>query len=187
MKINKRKVCICLLISSLFIVWLFFVISINQKYAAPSYRQHMLGEHFEFNGFEICATDIRFMDRNSVNRLFADVIPYWGDCKCVLYFLTITNNTSAPKEIELQYFVMQTSAWCNSILMHTYGEISQMYYPELPITLHPTLEPGETIQCVLPYTMPKVQFTEKQWAACESAGYELMVSLYPIKEYITLQ
>lgn len=187
MNTRKKWIYIYLLISILTIVWLFFVVSINKKYPNPSYKQHTLGETFEFNGFEICATDIRFLNKDTVNNLFADVIPYWEDCKCVLYFLTITNNNPESKEIELQYFVMQTSAWCNSILMHTYGEISQIYYPELPITLHPTLEPGETIQCVLPYTVPKVQFTKKQWATCETAGYELVLSLYPVKEYITLQ
>ena len=119
---SKKRIYIYLLIGLLSIVWLIFVISINKKYPAPSYRQHMLGETFEFNGFEICATDIRFMDDETVNRLFKDEITYGIDCKCVLYFLTITNNIPQPKEIELQYFVMQTSAWKNSILMHTlYG------------------------------------------------------------------
>ncbi len=187
MRKKIKKGSICLLCLMLLIIWMGNIICINKKYPEAILDRHLLGETFEWNGFEICATDIQFLDENYVNTIFKDEIENFGGCKCVLVFLTITNNSTEMKEIQLYPLILQSGAWKNSILMMTFGDISQMYYPELPVTLHPKLEAGESIQCVLPYTMVKTIFTDKQWEKCENAEYELVFSLYPVKTFIKLQ
>ena len=48
------------------------------------------------------------------------------------------------------------------------------------------MNPGDTFTCTLPYMIPKVNFTDKQWKELENSQFKLILSLYPVKREILL-
>lgn len=175
------------LVFLLLIFWFICVIRINLKYPDPKIQKHELNEVAELDGFEVSVSKMEFLDEGSTKELFADEIERYGDCRCILVYITVKNNRSEKARIELYPFVLESDAWKNSVIMSAFLKVNEEYVTEGRATLQPEIEAGGTYECILTYSIAKVSFTENQWKGLKNRNYNLVLSLYPVKKSIQLQ
>lgn len=175
------------LIFLILLLWLISVIRINLKYPNAANTVYKVNESIEYNEFEINVSKMEFLDEARTKELFADEIERFGDCRCVLVYITVKNNGSEKRRIELYPFILESDAWKNSIMMSVYQEINEEYIKEGKVTLQPEIDAYGTYECILTYSIAKTNFTQEQWEGVENRKFDLVLTLYPVKRSVELQ
>lgn len=179
----KKK---CIIGIAIIIVWSIGVIKINNTYSEVQEEKCGILQEMEYNGLTISIEKEEFMDKESINKIFEKSFGRNLEQQCMLLYMNITNKTDEKKTMELNSLVLQSGAYKNMVIMEVYEEVNDGYIIDDKITLHPEIQPGDTYRCILAYTIPRVQYTKKQWEKVKENKYYLVVSLYPVKKVIEL-
>lgn len=171
---------------TLLLVWCLNVVKISECYAESEDAAYNISETMKYNDLNIRVEKIEFLESEKLNKIYENAFGKLLEQECMLVYINIENNTTEEKRIELGSFVLQSGAYKNMVIMEVYQEVNQGYITNGKITTNPIIEAESSFKCILTYTIPKVQYTNKQWEKVREDKYQLVVTLYPVKRYFEL-
>lgn len=158
---------------------------LNTKYPSPQYYQARLNQSVEFSDCNIIVNDYYFLDQQSVDKLFTNEIQAGQKVLSIILDVNFLNQSKETKNIDISSLILTSSSWKNAIHLMSYLELNE------PLGITSTniiLDAQESISLKLPFCINSAQFRDfKDWEKSISQEYELIVSLYPLKNTVLLK
>jgi hypothetical protein len=183
--INKNLIIICFILITLSLLFTFRYLSINQKYPDPINKEHKLNQPIKYGSFEIKTIGYKMMNSSELKDLgsvFNEITtPYDKNIKCVIATVNIKNSGTEQKNLEVYPFQIESGGFSNGIDAALFSVLNGE-----DSTLVPILKPNEEKKLLLPFTMIKSQFSKKDWEQIDYRKFQLVLSLYPEKNFVVL-
>ncbi len=180
---KKKTIFICALALILAGLWTFRYVTLNQKYPQPNCETYSVSQPVSLGNFEVSVSDSYFLDSETAKEVLLAEFGAGYDARCIVLDFSVTNTSDSPQSIELGVFQLQSGTWNNGVNFIAYRDINSDVNDG---SLNLQIEPGETYQVKLPFSMIDDSFFPDDWNRVEERQYELVLSLYPVKRVIRL-
>ncbi len=151
---------------------------VNTRYPQRQDLNVKQGDYYDIiPGVEMCVTDSKWLNSDDLLRDYDDVwyVDNPNDYKAVEVKIILKNYSKTRKKISLFNIYIESDKYdwngCDADLFSKKNEISMEEY----------LEPGQEIECIMPYTFLKQNYKEDDWIQLHRYGYYLVEKRYPLK------
>lgn len=159
------------------------IIYINCLYPPAKSIIYSLNEAISYNNIELTVTSADILADDVMLNLFKDEVQRHGDALGIVAEITLHNKSMFEQETNLSGFIFESGGWKNAINLLAFMELNS----DNPIaSLHPILEPGESINLKLPVLAVPVNTRKSQWENFSQRKFYLTVALYPEKKMIAI-
>ena len=180
---KKRTIFICILALVLTGLWTFRYVKLNQRYPQPNCESYSVSQPVLLDNFEILVSDSYFLDSEAAKEALIVESEAGLNAKCIVLDFSVTNISDSPQNIEVGAFQLQSGAWHNGVSFIAYRDMNSDVNEG---SLNLQIEPGETCQVKLPFSMIDFHFFPDDWDYVEDRQYELVLSFYSIKRVLCL-
>lgn len=171
--------CVCLC-GVLFFTWAVWKGgNMRKRYPNPQIQTYRLGETLLYKGCEITFSDWQWGD----GSLISEKLPEYrlsgtqsgqADARVGLITLCVRREEEGAGALDLADVSFSSGAWGNQFDL----ELFYLLNPDLK-TMTPDPESGEEQRVILPLTLHKSQFTEKEWETIDSRRFYINIRYYP--------
>lgn len=182
---NKKKITICMICTVVLIgVYIAAVCYQSYTYPAPLLERVHSGEVITFDEYDYKVVESGFVPEKDVERFWENDIESFGEVRVLyvkLQFERIAEKTENSKIIQMSDFTLVSDTYNQA------SDLERFYYfnsPEELMKTHDNI--GDSKEVCLVFTIPKVQFTDKQWENMKLVDYRLHISRYPVIKEIQL-
>ena len=130
------------------------------------------------------ATEAGFVSDENVGKLWQEEIEEFGDVRVVyvkLMYERIVEKTDASRITQLGDYTLVTDTYNQAPDLVRY-----MNFNSIEEQSKSTDSVGDSKEICIVFTIPKVQFTEKQWEKMKIEDFKLHISRYPVIKEIKL-
>lgn len=182
---NKKKIIICMICTIVLIgIYIAAVCYQAYTYPAPLLERVYSGEVIIFDEYDYKVVESGFVPEKDVERVWENDIESFGEVRVLyvkLQFQRIAEKTENSKIIQMSDFTLVSDTYNQA------SDLERFYYfnsPEELMKTHDNI--GDSKEVCLVFTIPKVQFTDKQWENMKVVDYRLHISRYPVIKEIQL-
>ena len=153
---------------------------LNQKYPNPIIKEYREGDIFYNDNLEVMVTGSLFMNPNEVCQIIPEYDLEMGEYKTLIVGVEVCNTGNIEQEFTPTNYMAQSQAWANGWDYELYTEINGTAEVVFLVS------PGETVRILLPFNLYKSQFRKQSWENLLKRSFNVVISVYPIKEKILL-
>lgn len=182
---NKKKITIGIICGVVLIgIYIAAIRYQSYTYPAPLLERVHSGEVIIFDEYNYKVVESDFLTEEEVERFWKDDIESFGEVKVLyvkLQFERIAPKSENSRIIQMSDFTLVSDTYNQA------SDLERFYYfnsPEELMKTHNNV--GESKEVCLVFTIPKVQFTDKQWEDMKAVDYRLHISRYPVIKEIQL-
>ena len=179
--LSIKRIMIVLFILIFIFLSIYRYNSINNSYPTPIHQQYKMKEHVNYSNCEISVNDYYFMEQSDINLLFESEQKNYQKVECIVLNVNIQNNSDSFQQVDITSLILKSDIWKNAIHFAGFMELNE------DASMIVELDSKQTKTLLLPFSINSVQFSSlKTWSHCKTMQYELVLSLYPIKNTIKL-
>jgi len=183
--LNKKKIRICIICTVVLIgVYIAAICYQSYTYPDPLLERVDSGEVITFDTYDYKVVESGFVPEKDVEALWENDIEAFGEARVIyvkLQFERIAKKTENSRVIQMSDFTLVSDTYNQA------GDLERFPYFNSPDELMKTHDNiGDSKEICLIFTIPKVQFTDKQWENMKVADYRLHISRYPVIKEIQL-
>lgn len=181
-----KRILICLVILAVIAGCAIRIVTLNQMFPNPEVRQHGLQESFDWEDLEITAKGYRLLTVPEIQQYiegfdvsYVDQQGNDKDERILLAELQVKNMTNREKHFSTYLCSLRSGAY--------FQAFDPKYYSNFNAGASSAdIGPGETVTIYLPFHMFSIHFSESAWEKMDTRTFEIVLSMYPVKEIITL-
>lgn len=182
---NKKKIIICMICTVVLIsIYIAAVCYQAYTYPAPLLEHVHSGEVITFGEYDYKVVESSFLSEEDVERFWKSDIESFGEVRVLyvkLQFQRIAEKTENSKIIQMSDFTLVSDTYNQAPDLERFSYFNS---PEELIKTHNNI--GDSKEICLVFTIPKVQFTDKQWEDMKVADYRIHISRYPVIKEVGL-
>ncbi|MGN0320119.1 MAG: hypothetical protein ACI4D1_04330 [Lachnospira sp.] len=182
---NKKKIIIGIFSVAVFIgIYTSACIYQSRKYPDPVLESVEAGEEITFDEYKYNVIEAGFVKEEDVHRLWEKDIQSLEDVRVVYVRFElerIADMRDNSKTVQLSDFTLVTDTYNQAADMTRYAYFNS---PEEMVKTHNNI--GDKKEVCLIFTIPKIQFTDKQWDEMKISDFKLHISRYPVIKEIRL-
>lgn len=182
---NKKKIIICMICTIVLIgVYVAAVCYQSYTYPAPLLERVHSGEVITFDEYDYKVVESSFLSEEDVERFWKNDIESFGEVRVLyvkLQFQRIAEKTENSKIIQMSDFTLVSDTYNQAPDLERFSYFNS---PEELMKTHNNI--GDSKEICLVFTIPKVQFTDKQWENMKVADYRIHISRYPVIKEVQL-
>lgn len=156
----------------------------THKYPAPTLESVNIDTDIICGEYVYKATEAGFVSDENVGKLWQEEIEEFGDVRVVyvkLMYERIVEKTDASRITQLGDYTLVTDTYNQAPDLVRY-----MNFNSIEEQSKSTDSVGDSKEICIVFTIPKVQFTEKQWEKMKIEDFKLHISRYPVIKEIKL-
>lgn len=182
---NKKKIIICMICAIVLIsIYIAAVCYQAYTYPAPLLEHVHSGEVITFGEYDYKVVESSFLSEEDVERFWKSDIESFGEVRVLyvkLQFQRIAEKTENSKIIQMSDFTLVSDTYNQAPDLERFSYFNS---PEELMKTHNNI--GDSKEICLVFTIPKVQFTDKQWEDMKVADYRIHISRYPVIKEVQL-
>lgn len=182
---NKKKIIICMICTIVLIsIYIAAVCYQAYTYPAPLLEHVHSGETITFDEYDYKVVESSFLSEEDVERFWKNDIESFGEVRVLyvkLQFQRIAEKTENSKIIQMSDFTLVSDTYNQAPDLERFSYFNS---PEELMKTHNNI--GDSKEICLVFTIPKVQFTDKQWEDMKMVDYKIHISRYPVIKEVGL-
>ena len=182
---NKKHIIVAAFIVMVIIA--FYISAVmyqTHKYPAPTLESVNIDTDIICGEYVYKATEAGFVSDENEGKLWQEEIEEFGDVRVVyvkLMYERIVEKTDASRITQLGDYTLVTDTYNQAPDLVRY-----MNFNSIEEQSKSTDSVGDSKEICIVFTIPKVQFTEKQWEKMKIEDFKLHISRYPVIKEIKL-
>lgn len=185
-----KRILICLFCLVLVIGCTVRIVTLNQKYPNPTVERYCINENFEKSGFSIIVKGHRLLTVPEIKEYITDFDVSYADKQgndkdesILLVELEATNLSKEENYFPFAACTLRSGSYMQGLGMRIYP-----YFTEGMDDVYGVgIKPGQTVRFYLPYHLYSIHFSDEDWRNLDSRTFEIVFSLYPVKQVVTLK
>lgn len=167
------------------------IVSLNKEYPNPRIITYKTGEYIKGGDISIMVTDSKFTAMDEIKEMTPGIENPVTDekgnlltdeqKKVLLVNLNVHNLSDEIQTTSLLQFMAQSDAWSNGADLGTYYALNNTQGTSIQ------LQPGEQRCVQMPFYLYEIQFDTNEFQKVENRKFNLVLSVYPIKNVIELE
>lgn len=181
-----KRILISLLVMAVIAGCTIRIVTLNKQFPNPEIRQYGLNDSFVWEELEITAKGYRLLTVPEIQQYiegfdvsYVDKQGNDKDERMLVAELQVSNPTDREKHFSTYLCSLRSGAY--------FQAFDPRYYSNFNAGASSAdIGPGETVTVYLPFHIYSIHFSENAWEKLDTRTFEIVLSIYPVKEIITL-